>query len=125
MPTYFDNAIREALESILGGPCPDWSWLKASLPSSRGGLNLRSASLHAPAAFIGSFCGSMNLVEEILGITPNVTQAFSALSSSAARPYWHQLDDIDMPLHQCHLSLAIDEVFYMHLLSSAPTTRPR
>ena len=48
----FDVAMREALESILGGPLSGWSWLKASLPSSRGGVNLRSVSLHAPAAFL-------------------------------------------------------------------------
>ena len=36
----FDQSIRNALEAILGGPMSDWSWLKASLPSSRGGLNL-------------------------------------------------------------------------------------
>ena len=50
----FDEAIRECLEHIIGGPISQWSWLKASLPSSRGGLNLRSAALHAPAAFLGS-----------------------------------------------------------------------
>ena len=52
----FDMAIREAFEGILGlgGPCPEWSWLKASLPSSRGGINLRPAAVHAPAAFIAS-----------------------------------------------------------------------
>ena len=50
----FDEAIRECLEHIIGGPISQWSWLKASLPSSRGGLNLRSAVLHAPTAFRGS-----------------------------------------------------------------------
>ena len=49
----FDVAMR-ALESILGGPLSEWSWLKPSLPSSLGGVNLRSASLHAPAAFLSS-----------------------------------------------------------------------
>ena len=33
----FDTAVRECLESIVGGPVSEWSWLKASLPSSRGG----------------------------------------------------------------------------------------
>ena len=41
--------MREALGSILGGPFSEWSWTKVSLSSSRGSLNLRSASLHAPA----------------------------------------------------------------------------
>ena len=33
----FDNVVRKSLESILGGPMSEWSWQKASLPSSRGG----------------------------------------------------------------------------------------
>ena len=28
----FDNAVRDALETTMGGPMSDWSWLKASLP---------------------------------------------------------------------------------------------
>jgi hypothetical protein len=50
----FDNIMRDSLEDLCGGPISDWSWLKASLPVSLGGLNLRQAPLHAPAAFIGS-----------------------------------------------------------------------
>ena len=30
----FDSAMREALETIFGGPLSEWSWLKASLPSN-------------------------------------------------------------------------------------------
>ena len=36
----FDAVMWEALETILGGPLDEWSWMKASLPSSRGGVNL-------------------------------------------------------------------------------------
>ena len=46
----FDDLVREALSDLVGSPLPDWAWLKASLPSSLGGLNIRKASLHAPAA---------------------------------------------------------------------------
>ena len=49
---FFDDIIRDPLSDLSGRPVPDWSWLKASLPSSLGGLNLRQASLHAPAAYI-------------------------------------------------------------------------
>ena len=34
----FDDGIRKSLEAILAGTVPAWSWLKASLPSCRGGL---------------------------------------------------------------------------------------
>ena len=109
----FDSAIRESLESIVGGPLSDWSWLKASLPSSRGGLNLRSASLHAPAAFLASSSGSQPLVEQILGHSPDppphIRSAMSALASAAVRPDWQSLDDIDVPLRQHSLCLSIDD----------------
>ena len=58
--TDFDHALRLALESIVGGRLSDWSWLKATLPSSLGGLNLHSASLHAPAAFIAASSSSVS-----------------------------------------------------------------
>ena len=48
----FDSVMRDALSDLAGGPLPDWSWLKVSLPSSLGGQNIRQASLHAPAAYI-------------------------------------------------------------------------
>ena len=44
----FDQAVRECLENIVGGPISQWSWLKASLTSKRGGLNLRSAGPSCP-----------------------------------------------------------------------------
>ena len=63
----FDVAMKETLESILGGPLSEWCWLKASLPSSRGGINLQSASLHAPATFLVSSSHSQMLVGNMLG----------------------------------------------------------
>ena len=67
----FDVAVRETLEVILGGPLSEWSGLKASLPSSRGGINLRSDSLHAPAAFLASSSCSQELVGKMLGRLPS------------------------------------------------------
>ena len=63
----FNNGIRESLADILAGTVPTWSWLKASLPSCRGGLNLRSSTLYAPAAFLGSRTQDESLMERILG----------------------------------------------------------
>ena len=45
---HHDAAIREALESILGGLLSEWSWTKASLPSSWGEINLWSAPPSMP-----------------------------------------------------------------------------
>ena len=41
----FDNLMRDSLSDLAGGPVSDWSWLKASLPSSFGGLNVPSCML--------------------------------------------------------------------------------
>ena len=48
----FDWVMPEAPQSIIGGPLSEWSWLKASLPSSRGGINLRSASCCLPGLLV-------------------------------------------------------------------------
>ncbi len=113
----------------MSSPITDWSWQKASLPSNRGGLNLRSAVLHAPAAFISSAASTKTLVERILNRPTNLDtyleKAVSALSSSSSHPEWLNLDDIDIPLRQRHLSCAIDEAMYQNLLDTSPSTRAR
>ena len=125
----FDVVMREALETILGGPLDKWSWLKASLPSSRGGVNLRSASLHAPSAFLASVSHSQAVVEKMLGhaliLSPHTSSCVAALSTAASRPDWQTLEDIEVPLHQHSLSLAIDEASHQQLLFSAPSTSSR
>ena len=71
---------------------------KASLPSSRGGINLRSVVLHAPAAFIASSHSSKSLVEDILGFSPGpspyMNAAIAALAAIAVRPDWTCLDEV-------------------------------
>ena len=118
----FDTSMRRTLESIIGGPVSDWSCLKSTLPSSGGGLNLSSASKHAPAAFLSSYSASLPLVERILGQHPgpssHTTAAVSALANSAAMLEWLSLEDIDVPVRQSHLSLAIDEASHHLQLSS-------
>ena len=67
-----------------------WSWLKASLPSSLGGLNLRRAMLYAPAAYMGSLHQSNALIADILGHPPatsaHLPQCLVALANAATRP---------------------------------------
>ena len=125
----FDSTIHCTLETIIGGPFSHWSWLKASLPSSCGGLNLRSAVRHSPAAFLASISESKALVIQILGGPPapslHITHAVSSLALEAARPDWQCLDDIDVPLRQKCLSHVVDKVCFQQLLASAPTCRSR
>ena len=87
------------------------------------------ASLHAPAAYIGSLHQTTPLVLEILGHFPkaliNLSSAISALALAAGRPEWCSSLEIDVPLHQRHLSHAIDEASYSALLAQAPDARSR
>ena len=59
------------------------------------------------------------------GLSPHTSSTVAALSSAASRPDWQCLEDIDMPLHQHSLSLAIDEALHQCLLSSAASTHAR
>ena len=72
---------------------------------------------------------SQPLVEKILGhpvdISTHISPAVAALAASAARPDWQCLDDIDVPLLQHPLSLAIDEAQHQNLLLSATSVRSR
>ena len=125
----FDNAMLEALSDLAGGPLLEWAWLKASLPSSLGGLNIRRASLHAPAAYISSLDQSKLLVAGILGRVPEASQhlapALLDLATAADRHDWRSIEDVDVPLRQRHLSHSIDEASYIHLITGAPDTRSK
>ena len=125
----FDSAMRDALSDLVGGPVSDWSLLKASLPSSLGGLNLRWATLHAPAAYVASLHQCSDLVTEILSRPPVLPvllpRCVEALAVAAARPDWMSAQDIDIPLRQHSLSRAIDEASFNKLIASAPDTRSR
>ena len=50
-------------DKVVHSIVSDWSWLKTTLPSSRGGLNLRSALRHASAAYLASHTTSLPLVK--------------------------------------------------------------
>ena len=71
--TAFDNRVQEAFSALLGTSFSSWSWLKATLPCSMGGLNLRSTYLHSPAAYLSSVVSCANLISDI-------TKGMSALA---------------------------------------------
>ena len=66
---YFDDITREALTRILGIPVNDCQWRQAQLPVSKGGLGLRAALDHAPAAYVTSLLASQDLKERILNLS--------------------------------------------------------
>ena len=125
----FDNALRGALSDLAGAPLSDWAWLKASLPCSLGGLTIREASLHAPAAFLSSLVQSHDLVSQILSRSvddsPHLSPALVDLAKAAAKPVWLSINDLDIPLRQKCLSHSIDQANYDHLITSAQDTRSK
>ena len=50
----------------MGVPLTDLQWLQASLPVSMGGLGLRAAEEHAPAAFASSYLSCQPLLRALL-----------------------------------------------------------
>ena len=63
----FDNMIREALNRILGTALDENAWNQAKLPVSMGGLGLRAALDHAPAAFISSHLAAGEIIHKLTG----------------------------------------------------------
>ena len=108
----FDETLRNALSDIVGGPVPEWYWLKASLPCSLVGLGLRQTLLHAPAAYIGSLEQCKPLNSAMLGYPParpcNIPECVSAVAESAGRPNWLSPGDVDVPIAQHALSRSLE-----------------
>ena len=54
-----------------------------------------------------------SLVERIIGFppgpSPHVPPTITALAAAASRPDWANLDDVDVPIYQRSLSVAINE----------------
>ena len=124
----FDAQIRDTLADIAGGPLPEWSWRKASLPCSLGGLGLRNASLCAPAAYISSLNEVQPLIDALLqpALPPlHLSEVIADLASAAGHPDWVSLQSIDVPIRQRPLSRCIDKVCFDHLLSSASDERSK
>ena len=64
----YDRVTREGISRIIGVPLSDAQWLQANLPVSMGGLGLRTAEDHAPAAFASSYLSSQPLLRSLLKV---------------------------------------------------------
>ena len=64
----YDRITREALTRIMGSPLQDLQWSQATLPTSMGGLGLRSAVEHAPGAYVASYTSSQPLLKSLLAL---------------------------------------------------------
>ena len=58
---------REALIRILGAPVGDQTWQQGKLPVSMGGLGLRAAENHGPAAHAASVLSAQLRVQDLVG----------------------------------------------------------
>ena len=63
----FDGVTKEGLTRILGAPVRSRTWLQAKLPVSLGGLGLRAAEDHAPAAHAASVLSLQVLKQSLTG----------------------------------------------------------
>ena len=124
-----DDIMREAVSDLAGCPISDWSWLKVSLPSSLGGLNIQKAILHSPAAFVGSFFQSQSIVCEILGCPAahpyHLPGTLLFLAKAAARPDWISIESLDMPLQSHTISRVVDNASFSLLLDGSTDIRSR
>lgn len=122
-----DEGIRDAFVLLVGSPVPNWAWNKACLPSSLGGLGLRSANLHGPAAYLGSLTATALTVGKLVNMTspPSPSSATIRAASDSAKANWMVMSDIPCPPTQRSLSEVIDDASFAALLSSAPDTRSK
>ena len=62
----FDMKLKEGLQTILNVELSDLQWKQASLPVQMGGLEVSSACMLAPSAFLASSAATLPLQEAIL-----------------------------------------------------------
>ena len=107
--TSFDDTIRETLSTLVGSPLKQWSWIKASLPCNLGGLGLRSAVDHAPAAYFSSLSQQAPLISAILG---RESGTFPYLATTV-----HLLASARGEMHYCTgvLTCTYERRVYMHV----------
>ena len=130
LPVLWSHCKHLANVIVLGQIlCRLYPWVFQIGCTSKGGLNLRQASLHAAAGYISSFHQSSDLMGRMLGHPPqpppHLPSAVSSLALAANRPDWVHLSNIniDVPLRQRALSLVIDSASQQQLQDTAPDTR--
>lgn len=108
--------------SLLELHCLIGLGLRPCSPVLWGGLTIREACLHAPAAFVSALVQSSHLVHHILGRAPETSSHLAPTIIALAK---HSIDDMDVPLRQKVLSHSTDQANYAILVDSAPDSRFR
>lgn len=123
LASRFDLQTTAALGIILGKDIPKLSQLQSQLPSKMGGLGLRSASKHSPAAFISSLNSCATNLESIL--KPDVTSTISSREKEEASKLLvnslggSPLDSILTCNSQKSISASIDKQVFSSLMNSS------
>ncbi|KAL5479267.1 hypothetical protein EMCRGX_G022766 [Ephydatia muelleri] len=120
---FFDEEVRLCLSSCVAIDVPDPQWQQAQLSPKRGGLGLRSLSLHSCAAFISSLASlemgnpdNIHLQQAILRFNARVSPQDSITMESV----------LNSPPQQKSLSQMLDSFAFHSLLSSAsPVNKAR
>ena len=90
-----DGAVRACLEQLSSSSPTDDSWAQAQLALKAGGLGLRSAERHAPAAYLASRAACSSLCQQLwAGYADDDTGADGALGG-AVTSYNAQLPQAD------------------------------
>ncbi|CAE7275446.1 unnamed protein product [Symbiodinium sp. KB8] len=121
----FDKAVRECLELLCTGPLPDAAWLQASLSTSAGGLGLRHAQRHAPAAYAASLAAVQS---RCLALDRHFQPDWPAVGAAAATAALNETllpaDRVPVPapptVRQQSLSQALDRALLAQLGAPAP-----
>lgn len=110
----FDEVIRAALSEILCSPLSDEAWIQATLPVHIGGLGLRSAASHAPAAYFSSVFSTKDLTAQLIEeyVPPSLAEAAATLPISPLR-------EDGSPRTQKEVSWAIDKSLHDSLMARA------
>ena len=100
----FDDRVRACLEQLGGLPLTIAAWEQACLGVALGGLGLRSAAHHAPAAFLASASATATHCQ---GLDPQYVLAWPVLTDATSR---YNLavpahDQFSQPCTQQHLSV--------------------
>ena len=114
----FDSRVRASLELIGGLQPTDRAWQQATLRVAAGGLGLRSAAKHAPAAYIASAsscseaCAALSH-QYVLDLAHPAAQYNATVAPDAALP------PQPVPVRQQELSSAIDAAERQALIASS------
>ena len=102
----FDAITRDGLARILGCTLEDKAWQQAKLPVSLGGMGLRAAQDHAPAAHAASVLACQPLLKGLLGnqgqedeaavLSPSLVEALTVTMGEEVR----EEELVDVPQRQ-------------------------